>query len=39
MIFFNNTESKINFSFKIMNSAFHNKNRDSFLAFLKGVME
>lgn len=35
----NDIDSNINFSFKIMNSAFLIKIRDRFLAFLKGVME
>ncbi len=39
MTFANNTYLKLNFSYKIMNSAFFIKIRDRFLAFLKGVME
>jgi hypothetical protein len=39
MTFANNIDLKINFSFKIMSSAFLNKIRDRFLAFQKGVME
>ncbi len=39
MNFIKNTNININFSFKIMNSVYKNKNRDRFLAFLKGVME